>query len=179
MSLEKIGVGDNAPSEVNVLIEIPMNLSHVKYEYDKTLGVMCVDRFMHTPMFYPCNYGFIPHTLSGDGDPVDVLLVTNFPVISGCLVKSRVIGVLLMEDESGQDEKIIAIPIQKLDPSMSHINDISQIDHFLKQRIVHFFEHYKDLEVNKWVKIMGWGDAEKAKDLINSAIIRNASPIEF
>lgn len=179
MSIEKLSPGDNPPSEINVVIEIPMHGSHVKYEYDKSNDIMCVDRFMHTAMFYPANYGFIPNTKSGDGDPVDVLVISGYPVIPGVLVKARTIGVLLMEDESGQDEKIIAVPGLKVDPSMSHIHDIEQIDAILKQRIVHFFERYKDLEQGKWVKVGGWGNAEEAKQIINNALVRNTSPLKF
>ena len=171
MLIEKIKakVGDDA---VNVIIEIPMNSDPVKYELDKDSGAVFVDRFMQTAMFYPANYGFIPHTLSNDGDPVDVLVVSHYPVISGSVIKSRPIGVLMMEDESGLDEKIIAVPISKLDITFDAIKNLDDLSPMLKKRIEHFFEHYKNLEKGKWVKIIGWDDAAKAKSLIDEGISR-------
>ena len=165
MLLEKISP-TAVPNEINVVIEIPMNDNPVKYELDKESGALYVDRFMQTAMFYPCNYGFIPGTMSDDGDPVDVLVISNHPVFPGAVIKSRPIGVLLIEDESGMDEKIIAVPISKVDISFESIKELEDINPLLKQRIAHFFEHYKDLEKGKWVKIIGWEGATKAKSLI-------------
>lgn len=159
-------------NEINVIIEIPMNSNPVKYEIDKESGAIFVDRFVQTAMFYPCNYGFIPHTLANDGDPVDVLVVSHYPVIPGCVIRSRPIGVLMMEDESGLDEKIIAVPVGKLDISFDAIKDLSDLCPMLTQRIKHFFEHYKDLEKGKWVKIKGWENTKKAEMLINEGIAR-------
>ncbi len=158
--------------DFNVIIEIPMNDVPVKYEFDKESGAIMVDRFMQVSMSYPCNYGFIPHTLSDDGDPADVLVMTQYPVIPGSVIKARPVGVLIMEDESGMDEKILAVPISKLDVTFDSINDIEDVPEMLKARIKHFFEHYKHLEKGKWVKIVGWKNAAKAKELIAEAIDR-------
>jgi len=171
MFLDKIPA--RAQDFVNVIIEIPMNASPVKYEFDKESGAIFVDRFINTAMFYPCNYGFIPHTLSGDGDPVDVLVVSNYPVVPGCVIKSRPIGVLMMEDESGSDEKIIAVPISKLDKTFDNIQDLNDLNQMLKERIIHFFEHYKDLEKGKWVKVIGFEGIAKAKTLIEEGLQRS------
>lgn len=155
---------------LNVVIEIPMDGSPVKYEIDKDSGLLAVDRFLPVAMSYPCNYGFLPNTLGNDGDPLDILLITRYPVIPGSLVKSRAIGVLLMEDESGMDEKILAVPNEKLDVSYKYIRDISDLCARLKDRIVHFFEHYKDLEKEKWVKVKGWGNLDETKKIIKNSI---------
>ena len=171
MQIDKIIAG-NLPDEINVVIEIPMNDNPVKYEIDKESGAIFVDRFIQVAMFYPCNYGFIPHTLSGDGDPVDVLVLSNYPVIPGAVMKCRPVGVLMMEDESGVDEKIIAVPIDKVDISFSNVKDINDINNDVKLRIKHFFEHYKDIEKGKWVKILGWEDIKKAKSLIEEGVKR-------
>ena len=171
MQIDKIIAG-NLPDEINVVIEIPMNDNPVKYEIDKKSGAIFVDRFIQVAMFYPCNYGFIPHTLSGDGDPVDVLVLSNYPVIPGAVMKCRPVGVLMMEDESGVDEKIIAVPIDKVDISFSNVKDINDVNNDVKLRIKHFFEHYKDLEKGKWVKILGWEDIKKAKSLIEEGVKR-------
>ena len=171
MQIDKIIAG-NLPDEINVVIEIPMNDNPVKYEIDKESGAIFVDRFIQVAMFYPCNYGFIPHTLSGDGDPVDVLVLSNYPVIPGAVMKCRPVGVLMIEDESGVDEKIIAVPIDKVDISFSNVKDINDINNDVKLRIKHFFEHYKDLEKGKWVKILGWEDIKKAKSLIEEGVKR-------
>ena len=171
MQIDKIIAG-NLPDEINVIIEIPMNDNPVKYEIDKESGAIFVARFIQVAMFYPCNYGFIPHTLSGDGDPVDVLVLSNYPVIPGSVMKCRPVGVLMMEDESGVDEKIIAVPIDKVDISCSNIKDINDVNNDVKLRIKHFFEHYKDLEKGKWVKILGWEDIKKAKSLIEEGVKR-------
>ena len=171
MQIDKIIAG-NLPDEINVVIEIPMKDNPVKYEIDKESGAIFVDRFIQVAMFYPCNYGFIPHTLSGDGDPVDVLVLSNYPVIPGAVMKCRPVGVLMMEDESGVDEKIIAVPIDKVDISFSNVKDINDVNNDVKLRIKHFFEHYKDLEKGKWVKILGWEDIKKAKSLIEEGVKR-------
>ncbi len=171
MQIDKIIAG-NLPDEINVVIEIPMNDNPVKYEIDKESGAIFVDRFIQVAMFYPCNYGFIPHTLSGDGDPVDVLVLSNYPVIPGAVMKCRPVGVLMMEDESGVDEKIIAVPIDKVDISFSNVKDINDVNNDVKLRIKHFVEHYKDLEKGKWVKILGWEDIKKAKSLIEEGVKR-------
>ncbi len=158
----------------NVIIEISANSSPVKYEFDKDSGAIMVDRFMQVAMSYPCNYGFIPHSLSGDGDPADVLVMSQYPVIAGAVITVRPVGVLLMEDESGIDEKILAVPISKLDVSYNDIKDIDDVPAVMKERIMHFFENYKKLEKNKWVKIVGWDNSDKARTLIEEAINRHA-----
>jgi inorganic pyrophosphatase len=162
-------------NEFNVIIEIPMNDHPVKYEFDKEAGAITVDRFMQVAMSYPCNYGFIPHSLSGDGDPADVLVLSQFPIIPGALIKVRPVGVLLMEDESGKDEKILAVPGAKIDVSLDYIKDIEDVPEILKKRISHFFERYKDLDKDKWAKIICWDNAAKAYQLIEEAINRNGS----
>ena len=172
MSLSKISMGKNVPEEINVLIENPMGGDPVKYELDKESGLMFVDRFLHTAMYYPGNYGFIPHTLSGDGDPVDVLVIGTVPVIPGAIVRSRPVGVILMEDESGMDEKIIAVPVPKLHPYHDNVENYTDIRPILREQIEHFFSHYKDLEKNKWVKLKRWGDAAEAKQLILEGVER-------
>ncbi|XVN42152.1 MAG: inorganic diphosphatase [Candidatus Rickettsia vulgarisii] len=171
MLIEKIKAKANDDT-ISVIIEIPMNSDPVKYEMDKESGAIFVDRFMQTAMSYPCNYGFIPHTLSNDGDPVDVLVISHYPVIAGCVIKARPIGVLMMEDESGFDEKIIAVPVSKLDVTFDKVKTLDNLCPMLKERIKHFFEHYKDLEKGKWVKIVGWENEEKAMSLIDEGITR-------
>lgn len=175
MLIDKISIGKNPPEEFNVIIEIPLNYSNVKYELDKDSGALLVDRFMFAGMSYPANYGFIPHTLSGDGDPVDVLVLSNYEIIAGAVIPCRAIGVLIMEDESGVDEKIIALPTIKIDPSQAHIESLKDVNQLLKDRITHFFENYKKLEKNKWVKITGWGDKEQAIKFIEQGIARGKS----
>ena len=170
MDISKIEVGKNPPSEINVIIEISQGSAPIKYEMDKESGALFVDRFLQTSMIYPANYGFIPHTLSGDGDPCDVLVVTNIPVIAGSVIKCRPIGALLMEDESGQDEKIIAVPIDKINPFYKNINSLKDFPNILLEQIEHFFAHYKDLEKGKWVKIIKWVDKEEAEQLIRQSI---------
>ena len=160
--------GDN----FNVIIEVPMHSTPVKYELDKNSGALFVDRFLATPMHYPCNYGFIPHTLSEDGDPGDVLVVSDFAINSGAVIAVKPIGVLLMEDEKGQDEKIIAVPAYKLNSVFENISSHQELPPLLIKQIQHFFEHYKDLEKNKWVKVTGFESAEIAKQLIEKAIKR-------
>jgi inorganic pyrophosphatase len=171
MFLDKIEASPKH-GEINVIIEIPMNSDPVKYEVDKESGAIMVDRFMQTAMFYPCNYGFVPNTLSGDGDPVDVMVVANYSVFPGAVIKCRPVGVLMMEDDGGWDEKIIAVPTSKLDITFDHVKDLDDLDDLLKQRISHFFAHYKDLEKGKWVKIKGFENAEKAFSLIEEGITR-------
>ena len=174
MDLSKIEIGKNPPYDINVVIEIPQGGEPVKYELDKASGALFVDRFLGTSMIYPANYGFIPHTLSGDGDPADVLVVTNLPIIPGAVVRCRPIGALLMEDESGVDEKIIAVPVEKLHPFYKNIKSYKDLPEILCEQISHFFQHYKDLEKGKWVKILKWVDAEEAAETIKEAIARAA-----
>jgi inorganic pyrophosphatase len=174
MLIEKIKA-KASDDEIHVIIEIPMNNDPIKYEIDKDSGAIFVDRFMQAAMFYPANYGFIPHTLSEDGDPVDVLVVSHYPVISGSIIRSRPVAVLMMEDESGMDEKIIAVPVSKLDVTFDSVKDLNDLSLMLKKRIEHFFEHYKNLEKGKWVKIIGWDNAAKAKSLIDEGISRARS----
>jgi inorganic pyrophosphatase len=161
----KISAG-NIPDEINVIIEISMNSDPIKYEIDKKSGLMEVDRFINAAMRYPFNYGYVPQTLGSDGDPLDVLMICQYPLMPGCFLKARPIGVLIMEDESGMDEKIVALPRVKADPFFADISDIEHLADLTKQKIKHFFEHYKDLEENKWVKVQGWSNAAKAKELI-------------
>jgi len=172
MSLDRVDTGKDVPNNVNVIIEIPAHSDPVKYEVDKDSGAVFVDRFMSTAMFYPCNYGYVPHTLSEDGDPVDVLVVTPHALISGSVIRVRPVGVLKMTDESGVDAKILAMPVSKLTDRYDHINNIADVPESLLNQIAHFFEHYKDLEKGKWVKIDGWGDIEEAKAEIMSSIKR-------
>jgi len=172
MILDRVGYGDKVPNEINVIIEIPSHSDPVKYEVDKDTGAMFVDRFMGTAMHYPCNYGYVPQTLSEDGDPVDVLVVTPVPVISGSVVQVRPLGMLQMTDEAGSDAKIIAVPIDKLSVLYSHIDNFRDLPKPLLDSIAHFFDHYKDLEPGKWVKIDGWVDAEEAKREIIESIER-------
>jgi inorganic pyrophosphatase len=172
MDITKIPAGKNPPSNVNVIIEVPMGSLPVKYEFDKDSGAVFVDRFLQTPMFYPCNYGFIPQTLSGDGDPADVLVVAQYPLIPGSVIAVRPVGVLLMEDDGGQDEKILAVPVSKLTPLYDHVKNYTDLPESLVAQVKHFFEHYKDLEKGKWVKITGWADAARAEALIVEAVER-------
>ncbi len=172
MNISKISIGENPPEDVNVIIENPMGGEPIKYELDKDSGAMFVDRFLHTAMYYPGNYGFIPHTLSGDGDPVDVLVIGRTPVMPGAILRARPIGVLLMEDDKGQDEKVIAVPHHKLYPYHDNVEDIEQLRPVLKDKVAHFFAHYKDLEHGKWSKVLGWGNAEQAGKMIMEGIER-------
>ena len=174
MDINKINIGENAPYDVNVIIEIPMGGSPVKYELDKASGAMFVDRFLHTAMYYPCNYGFIPHTLSEDGDAVDAAVLGQIPVIPGCVIHSRPVGVLLMEDESGIDEKILCVPVDKLHPYYENVVSHRDVRPVLIEQIAHFFAHYKDLEKGKWAKVQGWEGPEAAHELIRAGIERNA-----
>ncbi len=163
MSLQNVPSGNDLPNDFNVVIEIPMRGDPVKYEVDKGSGAMFVDRFMATAMHYPCNYGYIPHTLSPDGDPVDVLVLTPVPLISGSVVRCRPVGVLKMEDEAGDDSKLLAVPVEKLWPAFREIETPRDLPETTLAQITHFFEHYKDLERGKWVKIKGWYGPEEAK----------------
>lgn len=172
MLISKISIGDDAPNIVNMIVENPIGGIPVKYELDKESGAMFVDRFLHTAMFYPGNYGFIPHTLSGDGDPVDVLTVGQSPVMPGAVMPVRPIGVLLMEDDGGQDEKIIAVPGPKIHPYYDKIENYTDLQQVNRDQIEHFFTHYKDLEKGKWSKTLGWADAQKAKEMILNGIER-------
>ncbi|MCB1638129.1 MAG: inorganic diphosphatase, partial [Thiothrix sp.] len=172
MNIDNIAVGKNVPESVNVIIEIPAQSDPVKYEVDKESGALMVDRFMSAPMFYPANYGFVPHTLSEDGDPVDVLVVTPAPLVHGCVIPARPVGVLQMEDESGVDAKIIAVPAGKLAPQYKDVVTYTQLPALLLDQIKHFFEHYKELEPGKWVKVGDWGDAEAAKKEILASVRR-------
>lgn len=172
MDIKKIPLGENPPWDVNVIIEIPLRSDPVKYEVDKESGAMYVDRFLHTAMHYPCNYGFIPHTLSGDGDPVDVMVVGRIPVAVGSVMRTRPIGVLFMEDESGIDEKILGVPHSKLHPYHDNVHNFGDLRDTELRQIEHFFAHYKDLEEGKWAKVKGWGDAKEAARLIQEGIER-------
>ncbi|TDK68235.1 inorganic diphosphatase [Sapientia aquatica] len=162
MSLNKIPAGRDLPHDFNVIIEIPMNADPIKYEVDKESGAIFVDRFMGTAMHYPCNYGYVPQTIAGDGDPVDVLVITPFPLIPGVVVRCRAIGVLKMTDEAGQDAKVLAVPVDKILPIYSHWQKPADMNELRLRQIQHFFEHYKDLEKGKWVKVEGWGGPEDA-----------------
>jgi inorganic pyrophosphatase len=172
MDLNKISIGKDAPRDINVVIEIPLGGQPIKYEVDKESGAMFVDRFLHTAMHYPVNYGFVPHTLSNDGDPVDVMVVSQIGVTVGAVLRSRPIGVLLMEDESGKDEKILAVPHTKLHPYYDEVQSYKDLPVILLQQIEHFFAHYKDLEPGKWVKVTGWGDTATAERMIQEGIDR-------
>ena len=163
MSLNKVPSGKDLPNDFNVIIEIPMNADPIKYEVDKDSGAIFVDRFMGTAMHYPCNYGYVPNTLSLDGDPVDVLVITPFPLIPGVVVRCRPIGVLKMTDESGEDAKVLAVPVDKVLPIYSHWQKPEDLNELRLRQIQHFFEHYKDLEKGKWVKIDGWYGVDDAK----------------
>jgi len=174
MNIDKIAVGKNPPEDVNVIIEIPAGVSPVKYEVDKDSGALIVDRFIHTPMHYPVNYGFVPHTLSDDGDPIDACVLTPEPIVHGCVIAARPIGVLMMEDESGQDEKLLCVPVDKLHPLYKYVKSTSDLQPIILDQIAHFFEHYKDLESGKWVKVVGWEGPEKAAEMIQAAMDRAA-----
>jgi inorganic pyrophosphatase len=172
VNIDQIPVGKNAPEEVNVIIEVPMGVAPIKYEFDKEAGALMVDRFLHTAMYYPCNYGFVPHTLSGDGDPADMLVVSTAPIVAGAVIPVRPVGVLVMEDDGGMDEKILAVPTTKIFPYYENIKNYTDLPQILLDQIQHFFEHYKDLEKGKWVKVVGWKDKETAVSLIREAIER-------
>jgi inorganic pyrophosphatase len=172
MRLDAISIGSNPPHEVNVVIEVPIGGEPIKYEMDKAAGTLIVDRFLYTPMRYPGNYGFIPHTLSEDGDPCDVLVANTRPIIAGAVISVRPIGVLRMKDEAGGDEKIVAVPSPKLTKRYEKVQNYTDMPPITIEQIEHFFSHYKDLEPGKWVEFAGWGDAETARGLILEAIER-------
>ncbi len=172
MNIDKVSIGVKPPWDINVVIEIPMGGHPVKYEIDKSSGALFVDRFLHTAMYYPANYGFVPHTLSEDGDPLDVMVLGQVPVIPGCVMRSRPVGALVMEDESGPDEKIIAVPVVELHPYYADITSYKDLPAILPEQISHFFQHYKDLEPTKWVTMGGWRDPQEATRLVNAAIQR-------
>ena len=166
MNLDKISAGVNPPSDINVIIEIPLGGVPVKYELDKESGALFVDRFLHTAMYYPGNYGFIPQTLSEDGDPCDVVVISQVPVVPGAVIRCRPIGALVMQDEAGADEKILAVPVDKLHPFYTGIKSYRDLPPILCEQICHFFQHYKDLEKGKWVTIAKWLDTEDAGQLV-------------
>ena len=172
MRIDAISIGNHPPDDVNVIIEVPLGGQPIKYELDKEAGTLVVDRFLYTPMSYPGNYGFVPHTLSEDGDPIDVLVCNTRPLMPGCVINVRPIGVLVMEDNAGQDEKIIAVPSHKLTQRYDDVVNFTDLPAITMQQIEHFFEHYKDLEPGKWVRIGDLLDAEGAKGLIQEAIER-------
>ena len=174
MSLLNVPAGKELPEDIYVVIEIPANADPIKYEVDKESGALFVDRFMSTAMFYPCNYGYINHTLSLDGDPVDVLVPTPYPLQPGAVIRCRPVGVLKMTDESGEDAELVAVPHTKLSKGYDHIKDVNDLPELLKAQITHFFEHYKDLEKGKWVKVDGWDNAEAAKAEIIASFERAA-----
>jgi len=174
MRIDAIPIGDNPPHDINVIIEVPVGGEPVKYEMDKAAGAMYVDRFLYTPMRYPGNYGFVPHTLSDDGDPIDVLVPNQRPIVPGAILNCRPVGVLVMEDESGGDEKIVAVPSRKLTRQYDLVETANDLPEMTLQKIEHFFEHYKDLEPGKWVRIVRWGDREEAMRMIADAIKRLA-----
>ena len=177
MDLYKIPAGKDLPNNCNVVIEIPANAGPIKYEFDKESGAIMVDRFMPTSMSYPCNYGFIPHTLSGDGDPVDVLVYTNYPIIAGAVIAVKPIGVLITEDEKGADEKVLAVPADKIDPFFKDVHAYTDLPEIVIQKIQHFFENYKALESGKWVKVKEWKDAEAAREIITEGAARDAKEV--
>ena len=175
MRIEAIKIGINPPDDVNVIVEVPIGGEPIKYELDKEAGTLVVDRFLHTPMRYPGNYGFVPHTLSDDGDPIDVLIANTRPIIPGAVINVRPVGVLKMNDDGGGDEKIIAVPSSKLTQRYLNVHNYTDLPAITLEQIQHFFEHYKDLEPGKWVKIIGWGDASEARRFITEAIERAAA----
>jgi inorganic pyrophosphatase len=172
MRIEAIPTGANPPDEVNVIVEVPVGGEPIKYELDKYSGTLVVDRFLYTSMRYPGNYGFIPHTLSGDGDPIDVLVANQRGIVPGAVIAVRPVGVFFMQDEAGVDEKIIAVPVSRLTRRYDQVQDYKQLPSITVEQIEHFFSHYKDLEANKWVKALGWGDAAEARRLILESIER-------
>jgi inorganic pyrophosphatase len=172
MRLEAVSIGANPPDEVNVVIEVPIGGEPIKYEMDKASGALVVDRFLYTAMRYPGNYGFIPHTLSGDGDPCDVVVANTRAVVPGAIMSCRIVGVLVMEDEAGGDEKLIAVPGPRLTQRYDSVRDYTDLPAITLQQIEHFFAHYKDLEPGKWVKILRWGGAEEARHLVLEGIAR-------
>ncbi len=172
MNISAIPIGRDPPREVNVLIEVPIGGDPIKYEIHKDSGALMVDRFLYTAMRYPGNYGFIPHTLSGDGDPCDVIVANTRAIVPGAIMSCRIVGVLIMEDEAGGDEKLIAVPAHKLTQRYDSVQDYTDLPLITRQQIEHFFAHYKDLEPGKWVKILRWGDAAEAQAMVLAGIER-------
>jgi len=170
MNFVQIPAGKNPPEDIFVAIEIPANASPIKYEIDKDMDAVLVDRFMATPMFYPANYGFIPNTLADDGDPLDALVVTPYPVMPGSIIRCRPVGVLNMEDEEGEDAKLVCVPHDKLTTAYKDVKDVEDIPELLKEQIKHFFENYKTLEAGKWVKVRNWDNAEAARKAIEESV---------
>lgn len=170
MNIDAIAIGPNPPDELNVVIEVPLGGEPIKYEIDKASGALFVDRFLYTPMRYPGNYGFVPHTLCGDGDPLDVLVMNSRPLVPGCVVRARPIGVLFMQDDGGQDEKILAVPAHKLTAMYDRVHDVADVQPIQLERVKHFFTHYKDLEPDKWARISHVGDAAEARRVVRDAI---------
>jgi len=172
MDWSALPIGKNPPHEVNVVVEVPVGGEPIKYEMHKASGALVVDRFLYTAMRYPGNYGFIPHTLSDDGDPCDVVIANQRGLLPGSVIAVRPVGVLIMQDEAGGDEKILAVPVPRLTRRYEHVHNYTDLPDITIRQVQHFFEHYKDLEDDKWVKVLGWGDAEKAREMINAAIER-------
>ena len=172
MQIDKLAIGSNPPEDVNVIIEVPIGGEPIKYEMDKASGALFVDRFLYTSMRYPGNYGFIPHTLSEDGDPCDVIVCNTRAIVAGAVLSCRPVGVLMMEDEAGLDEKILAVPTKKLTRRYEKVRNYTDLPDITIEQVKHFFEHYKDLEPNKWVKVVGFADADTAKRLILESIER-------
>ena len=170
MGFDLVSAGKDVPNDINVIIEISAQGDPIKFEVDKDSGAVFVDRFMGTTIRYPCNYGYVPHTVAGDGDPVDVLVVTPFPLQPGVVIRCRPVGILKMEDESGEDAKVIAVPVTKLTPLYETVKSCDDLPELLLKQISHFFEHYKDLEPGKWVKVVGWGNVDDARQEIVSGI---------
>jgi inorganic pyrophosphatase len=175
MQLDRLPIGKNPPEEVYVVVEVPVGGEPIKYEVHKDSGALMVDRFLYTAMRYPGNYGFIPHTLSDDGDPCDVVIANQRGLLPGSVIAVRPVGVLKMQDEAGGDEKIVAVPAPRLSRRYEHVHEFTDLPEITRQQIQHFFEHYKDLEPGKWVKVSGWGDAAEAKRLISEGIARYAA----
>jgi inorganic pyrophosphatase len=172
MNIDQISVGDDPPNKLNVIVEVPVGGEPVKYEFDKTSGALFVDRILHTPMRYPTNYGFVPHTLSPDGDPLDALVVARTPFIPGCVVRVRPIGVLFLEDEAGGDEKLLTVPVDATFPYYANVGERSHLPQIVMEQVEHFFTHYKDLEPEKWVRIGHWGSADDARKVVLDSIER-------
>ena len=175
MRIDEISIGKDPPHEVNVIVEVPVGGEPIKYEMDKKAGTLVVDRFLYTSMRYPGNYGFIPHTLSGDGDPLDVLIANQRAIVPGAVIAVRPLGVLLMQDEAGVDEKILAVPVSRLTRRYENVQDYTQLPEITVKQVEHFFAHYKDLEDHKWVKVVGWGNVDEAKRYITEGIARAAT----
>ncbi len=172
MRIDAIPIGNNPPEDINVIIEVPVGGEPIKYELDKESGALVVDRFLYTPMRYPGNYGFVPHTLSDDGDPIDVVVANNRPITPGGLINCRPVGVLFMEDDGGGDEKLVAVPSNKVTARYDQVHSYNNLPDIIIKQIEHFFLHYKDLEPNKWVKLDRWGNADEARKMVQQAIDR-------